>query len=166
MNKVFLSHHYVPDYGRANRIRALPGIFANQPAMEGDWNLIVRKGDDAIRKWIDRSMEGRPCTILLIGRFTRGRKWVEYEIRKTWREERALLAINIHHLADQEYCQTSKGGNPLDDLVLSSGMRLSQVVKTYDPPYTHPEKALAYIRHNINKWIDTAFEIRRTREMV
>ena len=44
------------------------------------WEEVKRKGDDAIKKWIDDEMTGRTCAIVLVGAQTASRKWVTYEI--------------------------------------------------------------------------------------
>lgn len=34
--------------------------------------------------WIDNQLKGKSCTIVLIGAETANRKWIKYEIKKSW----------------------------------------------------------------------------------
>ena len=51
--KVFYSFHYVPDAWRASQVRNMGVMEGNQPASDNDWESIKKKGDAAIKSWID-----------------------------------------------------------------------------------------------------------------
>jgi hypothetical protein len=157
--QVFYSFHYKPDCSRAALIRSIGVIEGNRPASDNDWETVTKSGDDGIKKWIDSQLNGRSCTIVLIGENTAGRKWIKYEIEKSWKEKKGLLGIHIHQLKDFDSKQASKGRNPFEDFSLSQE-KLSNIVKTYDSPYPDSKMTYGYISDNISKWIEEAIEIR------
>lgn len=160
--KVFLSYNHCVDHWRAAQLRKLKCISANQPASDEDWYAITRRGDDAIRDWINRSMAGRPVTILLIGSSSRGRKWINYEIEKSYRDRKTIIGVYVHHLLDHDGGRSTKGPNPFEEFRLTnSNMRLSHILKTYDPPTREGDVTLRYIADNLDQWIEEASQARR-----
>ncbi len=160
--RVFYSFHYVPDNWRASQVRNIGSIEGNTPAHDNDWEAIKRGGDRAIQNWIDSQLQGRSCTVVLIGSETAGRRWINYEIEKTWNDGKGLLGIHVHNLKDRNGNQSSKGSNPFDGFTLNgSGNRLSSLVAAYDPPYYDSKMAYAYIQENIANWIDAAIATRQ-----
>jgi hypothetical protein len=161
--KVFLSYHYEPDNWRAHQIRNIAAIDANEPAPEGKWEEITRSGAIAVKKWIDRQLQGRSCTIVLIGTRTAGRRWIEYEIAKSWRDGKGLLGIYVNYLRDKYGNQSPQGKNPFDDFsVTEDGKKLSSIVEAYDAPYSRSKDVYDFIKNNIEEWIETAISIRET----
>jgi hypothetical protein len=159
--RVFFSFHYQPDNWRAAQIRNIGAIDGNSPASDNDWETIKRGGDAAIQRWINEQISGKSCGIVLIGHGTAGRKWIDYEIEKIWNEGKGLLGIYIHNIKDSDGCQSKKGRNPFDGFTLKNGtVNLASVVRDYDPPYYTSTAAYAYIRENLEKWIDEAISIR------
>ena len=88
--RVFYSFHYKPDVSRVAQVRNIGVIEANKPATDNDWETVSKAGDAAIKKWIAAQMKGRSCSVVLVGTDTSKRKWVKYEINKSWRTTRAL----------------------------------------------------------------------------
>ena len=80
--RVFFSFHYDLDNWRAATVRNMGQIEGNRPVTDNDWEAIKRGGKGAIKNWIDGQIEGRSCTIVLVGRETAGRRWIKYEIRE------------------------------------------------------------------------------------
>ena len=162
--KVFYSFHYKADAFRVAKIRNIGAIEGNLACRDNDWEAIVGRGKAAIERWIDDQMRGTSCTIVMIGRETAGRPWINYEIEKTWENRKGLLGIHIHNLLDHSQFRTSKGANPFDRFTLNNGKEpLSKVVKTYDPPHSDSGQVYEYIRNNIQGWVETAIEIRSSR---
>ena len=89
-HKVYCSFQYLPDNRRVEQIRNIGSMEGNNPVSESEWETITQTGDAAIEKWIAEQMFGRSCTIVLIGTNTAGRKWINYEIAKTWEDERGF----------------------------------------------------------------------------
>jgi len=157
--RVFYSFHYKPDAWRTSQVRNIGKIDGNKAASDNDWETITKGGDEAIKKWINGQLEGRSCTIVLIGAETAGRKWIKYEIEKSWNDDKGLLGIYIHNLKDIYGKQTTKGRNPFDDFKIN-GTSLSSIVRAYDPPYSDSKEVYNYISNNIEKWIEDAISIR------
>lgn len=176
--RVFFSFHYKLDNWRASQIRNLGVIEGNTPVKDNDWETIAKGGDTAIKSWIDQQMHGRSCAIVLIGNKTAGRKWIKYEIEKAWKDRKGVVGIYIHNLKDKDGRRASKGRNPFHD-IRTNGLKLSSIVKAYDPPIEESiienffnwltDKKLkrerskhvyGYIETNIKDWVEEAISIR------
>lgn len=161
-HRTFFSFHYMPDCWRASQVRNIGALDGNSPASDNDWETIKRGGEIAIQKWIDSQLAGRSCTIVLIGENTAGRKWINYEIEKSWNEGKGVLGIHVHNLKDRDGRQSRKGKNPFDTFTMKRDKTtLSSIVKAYDPPYSDSTLAYAYIKSNMVNWVDEAITIRR-----
>lgn len=84
--KCFYSFHYKPDNWRAATVRSIGAIEGNEPAKDNDWESIASgpNQDQKIQAWIAEQMKGRSCTVVLVGSNTANRKWINYEIVKSW----------------------------------------------------------------------------------
>jgi hypothetical protein len=161
VRKVFYSFHFQRDSWRVSQVRGIGAIEENQAAKDNDWETIKKGGDAAIQRWIDGQLDGRSCTVLLIGPETAGRKWINYEIQKTWRDGKGILGIYIHNLKDATGNQTYKGSNPFNNFTLHNGQtNMGSVVKTYDPPFSDSKMVYAHIAANLGAWIEEAIRIR------
>jgi hypothetical protein len=159
--RVFYSFHYEEDNWRAAQVRNMGVIEGNAPVTDNEWEAITRGGDQAIQNWIDEQLNGKSCTIVLIGAHTAGRKWINYEIEKSWNDGKGLLGIYIHNLQDRDGRQSSKGSNPFDGFTMKrDGTKLSSIVKAYDPPYSLSTDVYAYIKRNLAAWVEEAISIR------
>lgn len=159
LRNVFFSFHYKPDNWRASQVRNMGVIEGNAPVRDNDWEVIVRGGDAAIRKWINSQMHGRSCIVVLIGNRTAKRKWINYEIEKAWNDGKGLVGIYIHHLKNRAGGQALKGKNPFDYFAID-GRKLSSVVKAYEPPYKRSRNVYHHIEENIENWVEEAIRIR------
>lgn len=157
--KVFYSFHYIPDAWRTSQVRNIGKIEGNKSASDNAWEEVKKGGDKAIQKWIDDQLNGRSCTIILIGAKTAGRKWINYEIEKSWNDRKGILGIYIHNLKNEESEQSIKGSNPLDGYKIGN-VSMSSIVKAYDPPSSDSKEVYAYISDHIEDWIEKAIEIR------
>lgn len=159
--KVFFSFHYANDNWRAAQVRNMGLVDGSVPAKDNDWEEVKRGGDPAIQKWIDGQISGRACGVVLIGNATAGRKWINYEIERCWNGSKGLLGIYIHGLKDADGYQAVQGNNPFSDFTLKGGtVSLSSVVPTYLPPYTASTDVYAYIKNNLESWIEHAIQVR------
>ncbi|WP_425618999.1 TIR domain-containing protein [Anatilimnocola sp. NA78] len=157
--RAFYSFHYQPDCWRAATVRSIGSIEGNRPAEDNDWESIKKGGDAAIQSWIDGQLFGKSCAVVLIGANTAGRKWINYEIEKAWREKKGLLGIYIHNLKDSKGDQSSKGTNPFSSFNIGS-TPLSSIVQTYDPPFWDSKEVYKYITDNLAEWFDQSLAIR------
>jgi hypothetical protein len=159
--RAFYSFHYVPDNWRASQVRNMGIVDGNKPATDNDWESVKKGGDSAIKKWIDGQLDGRSCTVVLIGAEAAGRKWINYEIETSWNEGKGVLGIYIHNLKDSAGKQSMKGKNPFDTFTMKRGQtKLSSIVKAYDPPFTDSQKVYDHIKANLADWIESAIKIR------
>ena len=160
VRRVFFSFHYKRDAWRAAGVRNMGIVEGNSPVADNDWETVTRGGDAAIKRWIDSQMYGRSCTIVLIGSQTAGRKWIKYEIEKTWAAGKGLLGIYVHALKNQRRRTASQGRNPFEDYRVGT-VKLSNIVKTYGLRYRNSKSLYAHIRDNMADWVEEAISIRR-----
>jgi hypothetical protein len=161
--KTFYSFHYVPDNWRVSQIRNIGVVEGNPSASDHDWEAVKKGGDTAIKKWIDGQLEGRTCTVVLIGAETAGRKWINYEIESSWNSKKGVLGINIHNLKNAAGSQSIKGANPFETFTFGAQKTpLTSVVKTYDPPYTDSKQVYDFISKSISQWIEDAVAARKS----
>lgn len=159
--KVFYSFHYKPDNVRASQVRNIGVVEGNKPASDNDWEAVKKGGEKAIQKWIADQLNGRSCSVVLIGKETAGRKWINYEIEKSWNDGKGVLGIYIHNLKEFNGNQTMKGKNPFEGFTIKrDNKKLSSIVKAYDPPYTDSKKVYNHISENLLAWIEEAISIR------
>ncbi len=65
-----------------------------------DFEEIKRKGDTAIKNWIDSQLKGTSVTVVLVGEETCDSKWVKYEIEKSKEIGNGLLGIDVSKIKD------------------------------------------------------------------
>lgn len=110
--RVFFSFHYERDIWRANVIRKSWVTQDREAAGFWDaslWEKAKKEGDEAVRKLINQGMKGASVTAVLIGTRTSSRKWVRYEIRKSYEEGKGLLGVFIHRIEDDDGNTDEKG---------------------------------------------------------
>lgn len=158
--RVFYSFHYKPDSWRASMVRNIGAIEGNKPATDNAWETVKRGGDRAIRNWIAQQMERRTCTVVLVGTNTANRKWINYEIRKSWNNGMGVVGIRIHGLKDQGGQASSPGRNPFSCVNLESGKPFSSIVKCYRPRGRSSKEKHEWISEYLSSVIEEAISIR------
>lgn len=157
--KIYFSYNYEKDENRVNEIRDMGVVCDIKPASKEEWNEICRQGDSSIKKWIDDHMREASVVVVFIGSDTDDRKWINYEIEKSWNEGKGLLGIYIHNIDDKVTGKCLKGKNPFLKFTMNrDGKNLRDVIKCYNPDENDP---LNCIYEHINEWIDDALDIRR-----
>jgi len=157
--KVFFSFHYNPDNSRASQVRNMGVIEGNAPVTDNDWEKVKGGGDAAISKWIAEQLEGKSCTVVLVGENTAGRKWITHEIIESWNGKKGVVGIRIHKLKDLNQAQARIGGNPFDSVSLGDN-KLTACAKLYEPPYSDSKQVYNYIKENLSVWVEEAITIR------
>lgn len=157
--RVFYSFHFGNDCWRAGMVRNMGVIEGNQPVSDNDWEEVKKKGDSAIKNWIDKQLENRSCTVVLIGLETSSRKWVKYEIERSWALGKGVVGIYIDKLEDQDGKQSSRGSNPFYQIIVE-GVRLSTIVKCFDSEYLSSQYVYGDIKDNLSKLVESAITIR------
>lgn len=159
--QVFYSFHYKRDNWRASTVRNIGAIEGNKPAPDNDWETITKRGDEAIKKWINDQMEYRSCTVVLIGSETTNRKWINYEISKSWNKGMGVVGIYINGLKNSGGFISAKGKNPFDYVIFSNtGKKLSSVVNCYEPKGENSKERYDWISKYISTIIERAIEVR------
>jgi len=150
--KVFFSFHFDRDSRRVAQVRNAHVIgYYNKPPFlsAADWETVKRKGDAAIKKWIDDNLFGSSVTIVLIGAQTYTRPWVKYEIEESSKRGNGLLGISLHNINDPLSGRDSPGQNPFANLRDNQNILLSSKVPIYDWINNSG-------RDNIGIWIENA----------
>ena len=160
--RVFYSFHYSPDNWRASQVRNIGVIEGNRPATDNDWETITRGGEKAIKRWIADQLSGRSCTVVLVGTNTARRKWINYEIIKSWDDGKGVVGIHIYGLQNRDGNISRKGMNPFDDIGYgNTGKKLSTIVKCYDPRGTNSRQRYDWIRTHLSNAVEEAVAIRQ-----
>ena len=119
--RVFFSFHYqdVIDF-RANVVRQ---HWMTKPDREAAgffdasiWGNAELSGDVGIKRVVNSGLEGTTVTCVLIGSETYTRKWVRYEILKSFKRGNSILAVNINSIKGRDQQIKAKGSNPLNHL--------------------------------------------------
>ncbi len=160
--KVFYSFHYKPDVMRVSQVRNIGVLEGNRPAADNDWETITGEGDAAIRRWIKDQMNGRSCTVVLVGQNTADRKWINHEIVKSWDAGMGVVGIHIHGLKNTDGYISKKGANPFSYIDLgSTGKKLSSVVECYNPSGSNSKERYAWISKHLSNAVEEAISIRK-----
>src|SRR6185312_11164673 len=97
----FFSFHYERDVWRAGQIRN-SWVTKDRDAVgfwdSASWEAVKKKGDAAIRNWIDEQLVGTSVTVVLIGTETSTREYVGYEITESHSRGNGILGIYIHNM--------------------------------------------------------------------
>lgn len=158
---VFYSFHFEPDNWRASQVRQMGVIEGNEPARDNDWEQVKRGGEKAVQNWIDGQLNGRSCTVVLVGSQTAGRKWINYEIEKSWNDGKGVVGIHIHNLLNRNGQQSRMGANPFETFTMQRDKsKLSSIVKCYNVRSNDSKAVYNTIRNNIAAWIEEAIRTR------
>lgn len=86
-----------PPFVRSEQSKAINQLKDN------DWESIASGAnqDEKIKRWIAEQMQGRTCTIVLVGASTAKRKWINHEIIKSWTDGLGVVGIRIHGLKNR-----------------------------------------------------------------
>lgn len=152
---VFYSFHYTADAWRASQVRNMGIVDGNTPAHDNDWETLKRGGDAAIERWIEGQLNGRSCTVVLVGAETANRPWVLYEIQRSWDLKKGVFGIHVHSLSDSRRGPSAKGANPF----LKVWPQAGHVIDLHETP-SDSKQAYAHIAANIAQWIDNAVQFR------
>jgi len=159
--RVFFSFHYKPDVIRASQVRQIGALEGNKSATDNDWEKITSGGDPAIEKWIEDQLKGRSCTVVLVGQNTADRKWINYEIVKSWDADMGVVGIRIHGLKNIDGNIATIGNNPFNYVTYGlTKKRLSSIVKCYDPAGSDSKERYAWISKHLVNAIEEAIKIR------
>ena len=80
------------------------------------WEKEKSKGASVIKNIIETGLNKTSVTTVLIGSDTAERRWVKYEIIKSFERGNGILAIYINRIRGKEQTISAKGQNPLNRL--------------------------------------------------
>ena len=159
--RVFFSFHFDNDYWRTQQVRNIGAVEGQALCTPNAWEEVKRKGDAAIKKWIDDNMHGKSCTVVLVGSQTANRPWVRHEIIKAWNDGKGVLGIRVDKLLDSNSRAAAPGANPFDAISFgNTGRKLSSIVQLVTPAGLDSKATYAAIANGIEGWIEDAIAIR------
>jgi hypothetical protein len=125
--RVFFSFHY--DDVKSFRVNVVRNAWVVQGKREESfvdgslWEKAKTNGTTAIKNLIDNiGLKHTSVTAVLIGGDTHDRRWVKYEIVRSFERGNGIFSVNINRIKDKSGSISSKGLNPLDRL----GLRISR----------------------------------------
>ena len=74
------------------------------------FETLKKRGDDAIKAWIDGQLRSTTVTVVLVGANTCSSKWVKYEIQQSKKRGNGLLGIDISKIKDLRGRTTERCG--------------------------------------------------------
>ena len=75
-----------------------------------------RESDDVLKRFLLEGLKNSTVTCVLVGAETTLRRWVRYEIMRSFVRNNGLLAIRIHSIAGFDKKTCASGSNPFNDL--------------------------------------------------
>lgn len=118
--RVFFSFHYKNDVWRANIVRN-SWITKDDKEAAGfvdaaEFEEVEKGGETAIKKWINKQLEGTSVTVVLIGSETSKREYVKFELQESYEKGNGMLGIYIHQLKDKNGNTATKGSNQFGEI--------------------------------------------------
>lgn len=83
------------------------------------WEKEKAKGDTVIKNLIEEGLNRTSVSAVLIGDETYDRRWVKYEIIKSFERGNGIFGIHINRIRGREQMISSRGLNPLERLSLT-----------------------------------------------
>jgi hypothetical protein len=119
--RTFFSFHYTPDITRAWVVRNSWVTKVAQGTREdaGFFDSSVfeasqRESDDTLKRFLRDGLSGTTVTCVLVGAETCLRRWVRYEIFRSFMRGNGLLAIRIHNIGSLHSAVIAAGVNPFE----------------------------------------------------
>lgn len=112
--RVFFSFHYKYVW-KVNQIRSMPNVIGASAAGFQDaslWEEAKIKGDREIKRLIDNGLQNTTVTVVCVTYGTTNRKYINYEIDRSLERGNGIVAVQIHHLKDQNGQAGSPGAIP------------------------------------------------------
>jgi hypothetical protein len=153
---IFASFHYDGDADRVQQVLKMGAIEGDSLVTAQQWEAVKRKTPNTVRRWIHDQMLRKDAVVVLVGRDTASRRWVDYEVRKAWDDRRPLVGIRIHGLKNLRGQTSQRGANPFSSVVLKDGTTLDSRVDLHDPAGLNSRAIYHSISQNLDRWIANA----------
>jgi MTH538 TIR-like domain (DUF1863) len=119
--RTFFSFHYKPDVSRAWVVRNswVTKVAQGEREDAGFFDSSVfeaskRESDDALKRFLREGLKNTTVTCVLVGAETCLRRWVRYEIFRSFIRGNGLLAVRIHSIGSIHSPDALLGSNPFD----------------------------------------------------
>lgn len=164
--KVFFSFDYDKDVMRTQQIRNIGALEDGRLVSPNKWEEVKKRGDSAIKEWINDNMHYCSCVVVLIGEDTHNSRWVNYEIKQAWDTMKGLLGIYVHNIKCPDAVRRGysgfcgKGVDPFSKVTIGNivfSKNLSGIVECHNP---NPQNAYNEIQNNISQWVEDAIQLR------
>jgi len=159
--RAYFAFHYQNDIWRVNQVRNSWVTKDRESAGFYDaslWEEAKKQSDLGIKRMINSGLQNTSVTCVLIGSETSKRRWVQYEIIKSFDKGNALLGVYINALEDQYGKISLKGTNPFDDLAIitsidgkSANVKVWKNEKWIDFE-DYPKVEINYNERHVNKF--------------
>ncbi len=123
--RTFFSFHYQHDVSRAWIVRnswvtkVAQGEREDAGFFDGSVFEAARVGDENLKRFLRDGLSNTTVTCVLVGAHTASRRWVRYEIFRSFMRGNGLLAIRINSIGDLSKQTTAEGRNPFDSLAFT-----------------------------------------------
>lgn len=156
--RVFFSFHYA-DIWRVMQVRNSWNLVSERESAgfvdSADFEKVERQGDLAIQRWIDAQLEGTSTTVVLVGAETSSRKYVQYEIKRSYERGNGLLGIWLDNIKDQKGdVAWFRGENPFHRVASGPGIFSLSIGDALRVPMY--DWVAGGGRVNIARWIEAA----------
>jgi hypothetical protein len=112
--RVFFSFHHDPtNVWKVQQIKQMNTLLDTNQFLSNDWEEVKKKGDAAVKAWINNQLDGCGVTLVFITQHAHSRPFIRYEIERSISEKKGLFGIYIHDLKDKEGDTHIQGVNPL-----------------------------------------------------
>jgi hypothetical protein len=138
--RTFFSFHYKPDVNRAwvARNSWVTKVALGQRDDAGFFDSSVfeakqRESDDALKVFLRQGLDNTTVTCVLVGQQTALRRWVRYEIFRSFMRGNGLLAVRINTIASFNNPATAAGPDPFASLafwIYGDRLRFKEYMKT------------------------------------
>lgn len=119
--RTFFSFHYKPDVSRAWVVRNswVTKVAQGERSDAGFFDSSVfeakeRESVESLKRFLREGLNNTTVTCVLVGAETCLRRWVRYEIFRSFMRGNGLLAVRIHSIGSINSPATSSGDNPFE----------------------------------------------------
>ena len=154
--RTFFSFHYKNDVTRAYVVRhnwvTKPNTEAAGFIDAADFEKVEKEGEDAVKRWINKQLEGTSVTVVLIGSESNSREYIKYELKQSYARGNGMFGIYIHQIKDLNQKTSAKGSNQFGEIGKDNSGNAVYFSTNY-PCYDWIDNN-GY--NNLGKWIEEA----------
>lgn len=155
--RVYFAFHYQNDISRVNVVR---NSWLTHEGREDAgffdaslWEKAKKTGDDTIKRMINNGLDGTTVTVFLLGSQTAERKWVRYELEKSYERGNGMLAIRIHKIKNFQGQTALNGANIFDQFHITDSNGTLTYLSSLYPIYDWVDND-GYA--NLGDWVEKA----------